>query len=116
MNEERAGNESFSDRLKTIAGLVAVTIGVIAVASIALYAICKSNEDAATIASASGGVIASIVGAYFGVKIGADQSKNAQNGLKEEAAKAQVYAAHLLPDEADAILGKAQDAARSVRL
>ena len=113
---DKGKSDSFAERVKTIGGLVAVGIGVIAVATIAIYAICKNGEDAATIASASGGVIASIVGAYFGVKIGSDQSKSAQNGLKEEAAKAQVFAAHLSPDDADNILDKAREAAQSIRL
>ena len=103
-------SESFAERIKLIGGLVAVAIGVLAVAVIALYAISQNNDDAGTIASAAGGVIASIVGAYFGVKIGSDQSKKAQEGLKEEAAKAQVFAAHLSPEKVDIdeIIGKAQ--------
>jgi hypothetical protein len=101
-------SESFAERIKLIGGLVAVAIGVLAVAVIALYAISQNDEDAGTIASAAGGVIASIVGAYFGVKIGSDQTKNAQDGLKQEAAKAQAFAAHLAPADADRILEKAQ--------
>jgi hypothetical protein len=100
--------ESLAERIKLIGGLVAVAIGVLAVAVIALYAISQNDEDAGTIASAAGGVIASIVGAYFGVKIGSDQTKNAQDGLKQEAAKAQAFAAHLSPADADRILEKAQ--------
>ncbi len=101
-------SENLAERIKLIGGLVAVAIGVLAVAVIALYAISQNDEDAGTIASAAGGVIASIVGAYFGVKIGSDQTKNAQDGLKQEAAKAQAFAAHLSPADADKILEKAQ--------
>jgi hypothetical protein len=104
-------SENLAERIKLIGGLVAVSIGVVSVAIIALYAISQNNEDAGTIASAAGGVIASIVGAYFGVKIGSDQTQKAQDGLKEQAAKAQAFAAHLSPDKADEILDKAQDLA-----
>jgi hypothetical protein len=103
--------ESVSERLKTAAGLTAVVFGVAVVGVIAIAAISKNTETAATIASSAGGVIATIVGAFFGVKIGSDQSKTAQNGLKEEAAKAQVYAAHLSPQDADNVISKAQLAA-----
>ncbi len=70
--------------------------------------------DAATIASAAAGVIATIVGAYFGLKIGSDQTKTASENQKVEAAKAQVFAAHLPPDEAKDILGLANEAAKKV--
>jgi hypothetical protein len=103
--------EPLAERLKTAAGLTAVAIGIVAVGIIAIVAITKNTETAATIASSAGGVIATIVGAFFGVKIGSDQSKTAQNGLKEEAAKAQVYAAHLSPQDADNVIAKAQLAA-----
>lgn len=113
MARDDGKSENFAEKVKLIGGLVAVGIGVIAVTVIALYAMCKDNKNAGTIASAAGGVIASIVGAFFGVKIGSDQSKKAQDGLKEEAAKAQVYAAHLSPEKMniDDILGKAQELA-----
>jgi hypothetical protein len=104
-------NSSFAERVKLIGGLVAVGIGVLAVAVIALYAISQNDDEAGTIASAAAGVIASIVGAYFGVKIGSDQTKKAQDGLKEQAAKAQTFAAHIAPDKADEILAKAQELA-----
>lgn len=104
-------DEPLRERMKTAAGLTAVALGVIVVGIIAIAAISKNTDTAATIASSAGGVIATIVGAFFGVKIGSDQSKTAQSGLKEESAKAQVYAAHLSPEEADNVIAKAQQAA-----
>ncbi|HEV2791154.1 MAG TPA: hypothetical protein VGV69_07640 [Solirubrobacterales bacterium] len=105
---------AFSDKLKTVGGLTAVTVGVIAVLAIAIAAIVQNSDTAATIASSAGGVIATIVGAFFGVKIGTDQSKTAQNSQKEEAAKAQVYAAHLSPQDqnVNSIINQAEQAAR----
>jgi hypothetical protein len=104
---------TFSDQVKAVGGLVAVAIGVLAVAIIALVAIFKDSSNAGTIASAAGGVIATMVGAYFGVKVGTDQSKTAAENQKAEAAKAQVYALHLDPDKAksEGILEEAEDAA-----
>jgi len=114
---------SRSERVKAIGGLIAVAIGVVAVGVIALAAISKNSEIAATIASAAGGVIATIVGAYFGVKVGTDQAKTVLDGQqkeiadtkksqKAEAAKAQVYAMHLPSDNAETIIGLAEKAAQ----
>lgn len=52
----------------------------------------------ASIAAGSLGVIGSIVGAYFGVKIGNDRGREAQAGERAEAAKAQAFALHV-PEE-----------------
>ncbi|HKO37070.1 MAG TPA: hypothetical protein VJU14_01740 [Solirubrobacterales bacterium] len=99
-----------SARVKTIGGLVAVGMGVFAVAATAIVAIAVDNDDAATIASAAGGVIATIVGAYFGVKAGNDRAKAAGDDQKAESAKAQVYALHLDPDKATQVQKDAETA------
>lgn len=113
MNAQDPDEKSLPERVKVIGGLVAVGMGVIAVAVIAIVAIAKgSDTNAATIASSAGGVIATIVGAYFGVKAGTDQSKAAAENQKAEAAKAQVFAAHLPAGDADTILDRAEEAAR----
>src|SRR3954469_17664148 len=110
-NQDKNQKESLPERLKVIGGLIAVGVGVVAVAVIAGLAISKNSEIAATIASSAGGFVATIVGAYFALKIGSDQTKSAHESLKEESAKAQVFAAHLRPEEAEKILDKAQQAA-----
>lgn len=99
--EEKEGEPILAERIKLIGGLVAVGAGILAVTVIAIVAIALDSDEAGTIASAAAGVIASLVGAYFGVKIGSE-------GLKEQAAKAQAFAAHIEPDKADEILDKAQ--------
>lgn len=113
--EKGQGEEklSVSDQVKTIGGLAAVGIGVLAVAIIALVAIFKDSSNAGTISSAAGGVIATMVGAFFGLKVGTDQSKNAADNQKAEAAKAQVYALNLDPDKAkrEGVLHEADAAA-----
>ena len=45
------------------------------------------------VATASFSVIGTVVGAYFGLKIGADGTSNAIKGIRDEAAKAQAFAA-----------------------
>jgi hypothetical protein len=104
--------ESWSDHIKTIGGLVAVALGVVAVTAIAVVAIEVGTEIAGTIASAAGGVIASIVGAFFGVKVGTDQTRNAVEGERRQAAKATVFAAHLPEGKATDVLRLAESIAR----
>jgi uncharacterized protein YacL len=112
--EEPSREPEGVDKIKTVGGLVAVVVGVVAVVVIAVVAIAENTSTSSTIASATAGVIATIVGAYFGMKIGSDQSKTAHESQKAEAAKAQVFAAHLPPQEAEHILGLADDAAKKV--
>jgi uncharacterized protein YacL len=106
---------TWSDKVKTIGGLVAVAVGVLVVGLIAVIALIKDSDTAATIASSAAGVIATIVGAYFGVKVGTDQSRNAIEAQKEEAAKAQVYAAHLPPEKAEEVLRQADASVGRIR-
>jgi hypothetical protein len=114
IDNPKAAESTWSEKIKTIGGLVAVVAGVLAVLAIAIVAMLKDTSTAATIASATAGVIATIVGAYFGVKVGSDQSKTANEGQRAEAAKAQVYAAHLPPGDAKGIVAMAEQAAQDV--
>ena len=120
---DKAPETTWSEKVKTIGGLVAVAVGVVVVGVIAIVALVKDSDTSATIASSAGGVIATIVGAYFGVKVGTDQAKSTLEGQQEEAAKlhkgqlaeaakAQVYATHLPPDKAHEIMDMAEKAAR----
>lgn len=100
----------WSESIKTIGGLIAVVVGAIVVAVIAGIAISKNTQTAATIAASSSGAVATIVGAYFGVKIGSDQTKTALTAANEaskakdkQAAKAQVYALHVPHDQAETV-------------
>jgi hypothetical protein len=89
-----------AEALKTIAGLLAVAIGLFALALIALVGmgfVKTDNPSVVSIATSSFGVIGTIVGAYFGVKIGTDSTSKAIDGLKDEAAKAAAFAGHVDP-------------------
>jgi hypothetical protein len=129
-----------SDGIKAIAGLLAVLTGAVVVAVIAGLSISKDSQTAATIAASTTGAVATIVGAYFGVKIGTDQTKQAidagskqakqaldassdqvsqaldaakqQSQTKDkEAIKAQVYALHVPSEKA----GEVQAAVRAAQ-
>jgi hypothetical protein len=91
------------EALKTIAGLLAVAIGLISLTIIALVGIGfvkTDNPSVVAIATGSFGIIGTIVGAYFGVKVGTDITQKAIDGLIDEAAKATTFAAHLDPSRA----------------
>ena len=98
-----------AEALKSIAGLLAVVAGLAALTIIALVAIGVMNaNNSAVVSIASGGfgVIGTIVGAYFGVKVGNDSTQKAIDttskgidGMKDESAKAQTFAAHIDPSK-----------------
>src|SRR4051795_6151557 len=108
-SDTTATEPTWSDKVRTIGGLVAVAVGVLVVGLIAVIALIKDSDTAATIASSAAGVIATIVGAYFGVKVGSDQSRTAIKAQQEEATKAQIYAAHLPPEQAGDVVRLADE-------
>jgi hypothetical protein len=119
--ENRSSNTdtTLSEGIKTIGGLLAVVAGVIVVAVIAAAAISKNSQIAATIAGSTTGAVATMVGAYFGVKIGTDGTKQALDAAdrhaktaSQEAAKAQVYALAVPTDRADDVRTAAAQASK----
>lgn len=87
-----------ADNIKTIGGLVAVAIGVLAITTLAIatMAFIDSGKDATTLvplSTAAFGVISTLVGAYLGIKIGTDQSKSlAQDASQAHANASQAQA------------------------
>jgi hypothetical protein len=112
---DRTKAKDWAEKIKEIGGLVAVVAGVFAVAVVAGGALIAGSETAATIAGSAAAAIGSMVGAYFGVKVGTDQTKNAVKGQQEEAAKAQVFAAHLPEDKAGEVVKQVTEAAKVFR-
>jgi hypothetical protein len=104
-----------AESLKLIGGLVALGSGLFVIAAISAVAIIADNSAANTIATGAFGVVGSIVGAYFGVKIGSDGTRDAVQGQREEAAKAQVFAAHLSDGKAEVAIQQALQAADQVK-
>jgi hypothetical protein len=85
-----------------------VAIRVIAVFFIGLAALLRISEDAQMVAAATAtaGVIGSIVGAYFGVKVGSEGKREADAARDEEARKAQQLAAALDRPAAEEVLAR----------
>jgi hypothetical protein len=101
-----------SEGIKVIGGLVVVCTGLVVLAAIAITAmILVDGKDVVAVATSAFGIIGSLVGAYFGVKIGTDGTQAAVAGLKDEAAKAQAFAAHIPQGDADAAIAAAQSLA-----
>ena len=110
-DKRRRGAES----LRLIGGLIALGSGLLVIGAIAAAAIIADNGSANSIATGAFGVVGSIVGAYFGVKIGSDGTQAAVQGQREEAAKAQVFAAHLSDGKAEVAIKQALEAAEQVK-
>jgi hypothetical protein len=111
--------------IQVIGGLTAVFLGLLVVLVVAVLSIGVTHGDAdkvATIASAAFTVIGTLVGAYFGIKVGTDQTKTAMEQtqqamaqveratltMREEAAKAQALALWVEPKGAEQALADAQ--------
>ena len=72
---------AWSHDIQVIGGLTAVSLGLAAVLIIAILAVIFVRNDAAQVAIVAGSaftVIGTLVGAYFGMKIGTDQTKAAR--------------------------------------
>lgn len=115
LKEVEAAGKDWSQHVREIGGLVAVVAGLLAIAGIAAGALIADSQTAATVAGSTTAVVGAVVGAYLGVKIGTDQTKNAIQAQREEAAKGQVYAAHMPKEEALKAVPLAQEAAEAVR-
>jgi hypothetical protein len=90
------------DRLKVIGGLLAVCAGLFALIVVVVVAlIIKPDSTGASVATSAVGVIGSIVGAYLGVKIGSDGTQKAVDAAQQESTKAQVFALHADPADAE---------------
>jgi hypothetical protein len=119
---ERTPRENRYDRLSSIAGLLAVVAGLlslIAVSVAAIFALPSGNgQNVVAVTTGSFGVIGTVVGAYFGVKLGVDgrqAAQHAQHAQRAEAAKVQALAAHLDSDQADRALKEARQLIASAR-
>ena len=102
---------SRSEAIKLIGGLIAVVAGLAVLLVIAVVAMREVHADSQSIvpiATSAFGVVGSIIGAYFGVKVGSDGTQKAIAGMQGEAAKAQAFAAHLDPSKADAAIETAE--------
>ena len=116
---EGTPREDRYDRVSSIAGLLAVVAGLLSLIAVSVAAIVAlpsgNGQNVVAVTTGSFGVIGTVVGAYFGVKLGADGRQAAQHAQRAEAAKVQALAAHLERDTADRALKEAGQLIASAR-
>jgi hypothetical protein len=103
-----------SEQITEVAGLLALVSGLVVLGLVASVAMIVTPSGAKEVAVGAFGVIGSVVAAYFGLKVGAEGSKKAIEAQRQEAARAQVFAAHIPSADAASILTQAGDAAKAV--
>ena len=119
---EQSTDAAQADTFDRVAPLIAVVSGLIIAGLVAGGAIIAGTDNAEKVAASAFTVIGSVVGAYFGIKVGADGTQKAiaagADGTQKavaaqraEAARAQVFAAHLPPESASEALDRADQAA-----
>lgn len=102
---------TLSEGIKLVGGLIVVSPGLLVLLVIAVTAIVMVSEEPSqvvAIAASAFGVIGTVVGAYFGLKIGSDGAQTAVAGMRDEAAKAQAFAAHVPEGLAESAISDAQ--------
>jgi hypothetical protein len=93
-------------------GLVVVAIGVIAVTTITSVSLGSvAEEERATVATAAFTVLGTIVGAYFGVRVGARGKHEAESARAVATAKVERLAAHVDTQKADEVIDAVNRAA-----
>ncbi len=93
------------DLLSNSGGLVVVVIGVIAVMTITGAAMgTVPEEERATVAATAFTVLGTIVGAYFGVRVGAHGKSEAEAARAISEAKVERLAAHVEANQAVRVL------------
>jgi hypothetical protein len=100
-----------AESLKLVGGMAVVCAGllvVLVVAVVAMIVVNGTSTDIVAIATSAFGMISTVVGAYFGLKIGADGTQTAVAGMRDEAAKAQAFAAHVPADVAETAINHAE--------
>jgi hypothetical protein len=108
------GSTSRAEAIKSIGGLVAVAIGVGAVAALTIVAITTvADLDASStvaISTSAFGVISAVVGAFMGIKIGTDQTGKAVDDTKAAAAVVGAASAQLTADQREQVKQDVADA------
>lgn len=94
-------------------GLVVVVIGVLALMAITSAALGTVPEtERATIAASAFTVLGTIVGGFFGVRVGSRGKDEAEAARAVAATKVERLAAHVEAGEAERVLNAVDDAAR----
>ncbi|MBA2568915.1 MAG: hypothetical protein H0V11_06165 [Actinobacteria bacterium] len=110
-----------TEAIRVIGGLVAVGMGLAVILLFGLAALItfaikgKLTSEVVAIVTSAFGVVGSIVGAFFGIKIGSDQAKDANANAQAAEAKSDIYAAHLPEGKAEEVTKQATNAALAVQ-
>jgi len=89
--------------IKAVGGLVAVAVGVIALALIACLAFAVQDSTTTPIVTACVTGIGAVVGAYFGVKVGSDGTSTAIKAQQQASTNAQIAALYVSPEHANKV-------------
>jgi len=114
-----AGERPSRTRIGSRDGLIAVTVGIVLVFSLAVVTLIllrKGSDPASTvsIATSAFGVISALVGAFLGIKIGTEQTQGLAQGAQRDAQAANARAGALqtyIPDESKSKAGADADRA-----
>jgi hypothetical protein len=99
--------------LRASGGLVVVTVGLLALIAITGASMgTVPVEERATVATAAFTVLGTVVGAYFGVRVGARGKDDAEAARAVATAKVERLAAHIPVHEAERVLDDVDRAAR----
>ena len=103
----------FEALLTGAGGLVVVAVGVIAVMAITTASLgTVAEQERATVATAAFTVLGTIVGAYFGVRVGSRGKEDAEAQRVVATAKVERLAAHVDAHEAEQVLDSVDLAAQ----
>jgi hypothetical protein len=108
-----------AESIRSVGGLVAVAIGVVAVTGLAIttMAFVESGHDANTLiplSTAAFGVISAIVGAYLGIKIGTDQTKSLAQDATQARAQLTAVQGYVPAEQQQAAAQAGKEAAADV--
>jgi hypothetical protein len=86
--------------IKAVGGLLAVVVGVLALALIACVAFAAQDSTTTPVVTACVAGIGAVVGAYFGVKVGTDGTSTAIKAQQQASTNAQIAALYVSPEHA----------------
>jgi hypothetical protein len=106
MNHVQVGGGTQSDGLRSKYGFWVVVVGLAVVALVWTVAILnwKQASDVATAVGSVTGVVGTLVGAYFGVQVGAAGKEKAERDRDDAQDKVSKLAGALPPDVAERLL------------
>jgi hypothetical protein len=107
-DREHLGRAGFVNFLQACGAIVVVGLGLLCTFVISLVSLTTvPGDQRAAVVTAAFTVLGTIVGAYFGVKVGSAGKDQAEKARDAEAARAQELAAHLDPVTAVTALDRA---------